>query len=67
MKKLAIIACLFAGSFIVQSCNQNNETEVEQTAENTEYACPMDCEKGKTYAEEGQCPVCGMDLKPVKK
>lgn len=22
----------------------------------------MDCEKGKTYAEKGKCPVCKMDL-----
>ena len=26
------------------------------------YACPMDCEKGKTYTEPGKCPVCEMDL-----
>ena len=67
MKKLAIIACLFAGSFFIQSCAESDKTKVEQTAENAEYACPMDCEKGKTYEQEGQCPVCGMDLKPLKK
>lgn len=27
------------------------------------YQCPMDCEKGKTYDEEGSCPICKMDLK----
>ncbi len=26
------------------------------------YACPMDCEKGKTYEAAGKCPVCEMDL-----
>lgn len=26
------------------------------------YICPMDCEEGKTYDKEGECPVCGMDL-----
>lgn len=26
------------------------------------YACPMDCEKGKTYEVAGKCPVCEMDL-----
>lgn len=26
------------------------------------YACPMDCEKGKTYDTPGKCPVCEMDL-----
>lgn len=29
------------------------------------YACPMDCEKGKTYPQPGICPVCKMDLVPV--
>ena len=27
-----------------------------------EYACPMKCEKDKTYPEAGKCPVCKMDL-----
>ena len=44
-----------------ENSNQNN-TEVSQAT----YACPMDCEKGKTYSEEGTCPVCGMDLKEVE-
>ena len=26
------------------------------------YFCPMQCEGDKTYAEPGDCPVCGMDL-----
>ncbi len=30
------------------------------------YACPMDCENGKTYAEMGTCPTCGMDLEKVE-
>ncbi|MCY7328907.1 MAG: hypothetical protein LH618_10190 [Saprospiraceae bacterium] len=29
------------------------------------YICPMDCEKGKTYDQPGQCPVCKMDLEPA--
>jgi hypothetical protein len=29
------------------------------------YQCPMDCEDGKTYEKEGNCPVCKMDLKKV--
>ncbi|NNK83303.1 MAG: hypothetical protein HKO92_09280 [Flavobacteriaceae bacterium] len=29
------------------------------------YKCPMDCEEGKEYDEEGACPVCGMSLKHV--
>ncbi|WP_216359366.1 heavy metal-binding domain-containing protein [Sediminicola luteus] len=41
------------------------ETEIEQVAEKevaAVYQCPMDCEKGKAYAEKGSCPVCKMDL-----
>ena len=30
------------------------------------YACPMKCEKDKTYDKAGKCPSCGMDLKEVK-
>jgi Cu2+-exporting ATPase len=26
------------------------------------YYCPMHCEGDKTYNEQGNCPVCGMDL-----
>lgn len=29
------------------------------------YACPMKCEKNKTYDKPGKCPVCGMKLAPV--
>lgn len=32
----------------------------------TKYICPMNCEKGKTYDQPGSCPVCHMDLEPVK-
>ena len=30
------------------------------------FACPMKCEGDKTYAKEGQCPKCNMNLKPAK-
>ena len=29
------------------------------------YKCPMDCEDGIEYSEEGACPECGMELKHV--
>jgi len=32
----------------------------------TIYQCPMKCEGDKTYSEPGRCPVCGMNLAPVK-
>lgn len=30
------------------------------------YQCPMKCEGDKTYAEEGACPDCKMDLKKLE-
>ena len=64
LKVLTVLALSFTSLFLT-SCGENsnkNNTEVSQTT----YACPMDCEKGKTYTEEGSCPVCGMDLKEVE-
>ena len=29
------------------------------------YQCPMKCEGDKTYNEQGNCPVCKMELKEV--
>jgi len=31
------------------------------------YICPMKCEGEKTYANSGDCPKCGMELKEKKK
>jgi len=50
--------------FIACSGNDKAEkdaTETTLTAAKT-YACPMQCEGEKTYAEAGKCPVCKMDL-----
>jgi hypothetical protein len=38
------------------------EASLEEIA-HVEFQCPMDCEKGKTYEEQGNCPVCKMALK----
>lgn len=64
MKKsiLAFFAVLTLG-FALQSCdNSSKEPKSGQAEEKVQYQCPMDCEKGKTYENTGQCPVCGMDL-----
>ena len=37
----------------------------ENTGEALVYQCPMDCEEGVTYSEEGICPVCEMDLEQI--
>lgn len=38
------------------------ETTDHADHEHAHYSCPMDCEDGKVYEEEGVCPVCKMDL-----
>jgi len=53
--------------FLLTSCEEKkSDKKTEPQEVNTSelvYQCPMDCEKGKTYHEEGSCPVCKMDLK----
>ena len=34
--------------------------------QNKKFECPMFCEGDKTYYAPGDCPVCGMHLKPVE-
>jgi hypothetical protein len=75
-KSILVVAALFSFAVMFTSCKEtkkeevNIETEEVQTPAAEEvvvvedvYQCPMDCEKGKTYADAGSCPVCKMDLK----
>jgi len=46
-------------------CNCASENQPEPAKiedEVTRYYCPMHCEGDKTYAQPGDCPVCGMNL-----
>lgn len=55
------------------ACSGNQEksketeakTETVSTADAKKYACPMQCEGDKTYAQAGKCPVCKMDLQEI--
>lgn len=64
MKKSFLIIFLFAS--VLMSCNNSSDKvsthSHEEAEEQVTYICPMDCEDGKTYHEEGECPVCGMAL-----
>lgn len=81
MKKSILLAalCLSLG-IMATSCKGEKKEATEDTEMHENHAadkadiamvdaykCPMDCEKGKTYDEEGKCPVCEMDLKKVEK
>lgn len=62
-KSFVIVFAMLSMGIAVQSCNNaSKEPKAGQTDEKVQYQCPMDCEKGKTYENKGQCPVCGMDL-----
>ena len=59
----AIIIVCFGVAF--SSCKSDSKKqEHNHTTEiaKKEYMCPMNCEKDKTYKEEGKCPVCKMKL-----
>ncbi|NIJ55769.1 heavy metal-binding domain-containing protein [Dyadobacter arcticus] len=63
---------LLAGFLLLNIACTGNSGKSEQkmdstatTAEAKKYACPMNCEGDKTYAEAGKCPVCKMDLQEV--
>ncbi|HMC00821.1 MAG TPA: heavy metal-binding domain-containing protein [Flavobacteriaceae bacterium] len=70
MKKTILILALCLGlSTIANSCKDSaKQTSTTETVDedHDHYKCPMDCEEGKTYHEEGKCPVCKMDLQKVK-
>jgi len=69
--KLSTAIIIIATITFLSACNNNASTEkitaTDSTAQTTgehahQYRCPMNCEKGKTYDKEGNCPVCGMKL-----
>lgn len=80
MKKiLLVLALMLSASTVLVSCKgekkeHSEETEMQENhaaskadmAMNDIYQCPMDCEEGKTYDKEGNCPVCKMALKKVE-
>ena len=59
MKNYLFILLLFTSLFSFTSCD--NDTIENATA----FQCPMKCEADKIYPEQGSCPICKMDLKPV--
>jgi len=45
---------------------QNKTFEMELSEREVKYHCPMNCEGDRTYAKAGRCPVCNMNLVPLK-
>jgi len=64
MKKSKHLFILFITFTIFISCG--GITPKKKKAETMSYQCPMKCEKDKIYHDNGTCPICDMDLKPIK-
>ncbi len=77
MKKITYaVVAIFSVAVILVSCKEakkekkeikkeKQEVHEQHDVANAAYQCPMDCEHGKTYDKEGNCPVCNMKLKKV--
>jgi hypothetical protein len=57
---------LFALSFCKNKHDERDTASEHAQHGETAYACPIKCEGDKTYDKPGQCPVCKMNLEPVK-
>ncbi len=57
---------------LVAACGKGNDappptpSSATPSADERVFACPMDCEHGKTYSSRGKCPVCDMNLELTK-
>jgi len=69
MKKTKILIAtgmfFFAGMMFTSCGPEGTETQEQTAGQQEVYQCPMDCEGGKTYDHEGQCPLCEMDLEKI--
>lgn len=66
MNKIIIASLLFLSAACGGNKSDKEAAGVETHAvSDKKYACPMQCEGEKTYAEAGKCPVCKMELQEV--
>jgi Heavy metal binding domain len=56
---------LVAIALLTGAC-KNDSSKAPVAIPGAQYACPMNCEKGKTYDKPGSCPVCHMDLEVMQ-
>jgi protein SCO1 len=58
--KTLLLSCAVVLTMFASSCS-NADAKAQ-------YQCPMKCEgEAKMYDSAGKCPMCGMDMKEVKK
>lgn len=53
---------------LLSSCNNRHDKQgdINHVRDEGDYICPMRCENEKTYPQPGNCPVCKMNLEPVR-
>jgi hypothetical protein len=68
MKNMLIASGLLACRLLLFAACQNNTPHPTPSTASAamQYACPMNCEPGKTYDHPGTCPVCNMALEVVQ-
>ncbi|MFP5436733.1 MAG: heavy metal-binding domain-containing protein [Bacteroidia bacterium] len=68
---LVLIVAAVIGLSTISCGNKEEKTLVDDPKEHLHkdadlhklaYECPMNCEKGKVYEKQGNCPVCNMKL-----
>lgn len=64
MKRLKIIGLLLIVITTISYCR--NTHSLDKSENSLEYQCPMKCEGEKTYPKQGSCPVCNMDVTPIR-
>ena len=69
MKQIKIIFSMAMAvlSFTAVNAQVTTAKTNKVTADKVVYQCPMKCEGEKTYAKEGKCPTCNMNLKALPK
>lgn len=64
---LAIPALLYSCSYKASETDTNAASLVVASDTATvKYQCPMKCQGDTAYTTQGNCPVCGMELKLVE-
>jgi hypothetical protein len=55
------------GLFKKSIMESGNKNKPAPNMVDVKYQCPMKCEGDKVYHQPGRCPVCKMELVPIKK
>ena len=63
---VVMVIAIFSFS-AVNAQTTKNKSKAKKSTTAMRYQCPMKCEGDKTYAKNGKCPVCNMQMTAAKK